>query len=124
MSESQKKNIKIACENVSKTFIQKGTQKVPVLRDVSLSVYDEELLVVLGPGQCGKSTLLRLIAGLETTDTGRIHMDGASIAGPGPDRSLVFQSYMLFPWRTVRGNVEAGLELAGKNDKERKEIVA
>ena len=97
---------------------------MPVLRDVSLSVYDEELLVVLGPGQCGKSTLLRLIAGLETTDTGRIHMDGASIAGPGPDRSLVFQSYMLFPWRTVRGNVEAGLELAGKNDKERKEIAA
>ncbi len=124
MSESQKKNVKIACENVSKTFIQKGTQKVPVLRDVSLSVYDEELLVVLGPGQCGKSTLLRLIAGLETTDTGRIHMDGATIDGPGPDRSLVFQSYMLFPWRTVRGNVEAGLELAGKNEKERKEIAA
>ena len=124
MSESQCKCVKIACENISKAFIQKGTQRVSVLKDINISVYEQELLVVLGPGQCGKSTLLKLIAGLEKPDTGSIKMDGALIDGPGPDRSLVFQSYMLFPWKTVFGNVEAGLILAGKNEKERKEIAA
>ncbi len=114
--------VKISCEGVSKTFIQKGTQRVPVLNDVNLSVYEEELLVILGPGQCGKSTLLRLIAGLEEPSSGSIVMDGEKIQGPGPDRSLVFQSYMLFPWKTVQGNVEAGLILAGLNEKDRKEV--
>lgn len=113
-------NIKISCENVSKTFIQKGTQRVPVLRDVNLSVHDQEFLVILGPGQCGKSTLLRLMAGLETPSTGTIRLDGEEITGPGPDRSLVFQSYMLFPWKTVFGNVEAGLTLTDMSGDERR----
>ncbi len=116
------KKVKIACEGVSKTFIQKGTQRVPVLEDISLCVHEQEFLVILGPGQCGKSTLLRLVAGLEEPSAGSITMDGEPITGPGPDRSLVFQSYMLFPWKTVMGNVEAGLILAGMKEKERKEV--
>lgn len=113
--------VKIACENVSKTFIQKGRQEVPVLTNVSLAVHENEFLVVLGPGQCGKSTLLRIIAGLETPSTGRVTLNGHEIEGPGSDRGLVFQSYMLFPWKTVLGNVEMGLKLRGLPRDERRE---
>ena len=106
------RQIKISVENVSMEFIQKGVQRVPVLSDVSLDVHDEELLVVLGPGQSGKTTLLRIMAGLEKPSSGRILLDGKEITGPGPDRGLVFQSYMLFPWKTVEGNVRLGLDMA------------
>lgn len=111
MSEAANRNVKISCKNVSKTFIQKGNQQVPVLRDVSLDVRENEFLVVLGPGQCGKSTLLRIIAGLETPTEGTITLDDKPITGPGPDRGLVFQSYMLFAWKTVLANVELGPKL-------------
>ena len=114
--------LKIRCENVSKTFIQKGNQEVPVIRNVSLDVYENEFLVVLGPGQCGKSTLLKIIAGLEMPDTGFVTLDGEPVTGPGPDRGLVFQSYMLFAWKTVRDNVELGLKLRNVPANERREI--
>ena len=103
--------LKLRCENVSKTFIQKGNQEVPVIRDVTLDVYENEFLVILGPGQCGKSTLLKIFAGLETPDTGFVTLDGQPITGPGPDRGIVFQGYMLFAWKNVRDNVELGLKL-------------
>lgn len=103
----------ISCEHVSKTFIQKGTQRVPVLSDISLSMKNQEFLVVLGPGQSGKSTLLRIIAGLETPTEGRVLLKGKEITGPGPDRGMVFQSYMLFAWKNVLSNVKSGLELGG-----------
>ncbi|HWR02546.1 MAG TPA: ABC transporter ATP-binding protein [Humidesulfovibrio sp.] len=110
--------VKIACSHVSKTFIQKGNQEVPVLDDVSVEVHENEFLVILGPGQCGKSTLLRIIAGLETPSTGSVTLRGKDgvpreVDGPGPDRGLVFQGYMLFPWKTVLGNVEMGPKLRG-----------
>ena len=113
---------KILCDNVSKVFVQKGTQRVPVLDNISLEVQDNEFLVILGPGQSGKTTLLRIIAGLETPTTGRISLDGREISGPGPDRGLVFQTYMLFFWRSVMGNVEMGPKLRGVPKKERREI--
>lgn len=113
---------KIVCKKVSKTFIQKGTQKVHVLEDISLEVKDNEFLVILGPGQCGKSTLLRIIAGLETPSEGQILLDGQEIKKPGPDRGLVFQTYMLFAWRTVMGNVEMGPKLRGVGKEERRKI--
>ena len=99
---------KIVCQNISKVFIQKGTQRVHVLEDISVDVKQNEFVVILGPGQSGKSTLLRIIAGLETPTTGTVSLDGKEVAGPGADRGLVFQSYMLFPWKTVLGNVELG----------------
>jgi NitT/TauT family transport system ATP-binding protein/sulfonate transport system ATP-binding protein len=113
---------KIECRNISKAFIQKGKQRVHVLEDISLEVRDKEFLVILGPGQSGKSTLLRIIAGLEIPTSGRITIDGREVSGPGPDRGLVFQSYMLFPWKTVTGNVELGPKLQGVGKKERREI--
>ncbi len=104
---------KIECRNITKVFIQKGKQRVHVLQDISLDVRDKEFLVILGPGQSGKSTLLRIIAGLETPSEGSVKLDGEEVAGPGPDRGLVFQSYMLFGWKTVMGNVELGPQLNG-----------
>jgi len=113
---------KIVCEGISKTFIQKGTQRVFALDTVDLSVDENEFVVILGPGQSGKSTLLRIIAGLETPSTGQVFLDGKPVTGPGPDRGLVFQRYTLFPWKTVMGNVEMGLKLCGAGKKERREI--
>lgn len=113
---------KIVCNNISKTFIQKGTQRVHVLEDVSVSVRKNEFLVILGPGQSGKSTLLRIIAGLEVPTKGDVCLDGAEVTGPGADRGLVFQSYMLFPWKTVLGNVELGPKLRGVPKAERRDI--
>lgn len=101
----------IECRNLNKTFIQKGTQEVPVLRDINIDVTENEFVVILGPGQCGKSTLLRIIAGLETPTEGTVTMDGKAITGPGPDRGLVFQGYMLFPWKNVLDNVAMGPRL-------------
>ena len=122
MQNDASKIAKIACERICKTFIQKGTQQVHVLQDISLEVFDNEFLVILGPGQSGKSTLLRIIAGLETPSTGQAVLDEQVIDGPGPDRGLVFQSYMLFAWRTVMGNVEMGPKLQGVGKKKRREI--
>jgi ABC-type nitrate/sulfonate/bicarbonate transport system ATPase subunit len=115
---------KIVCRNISKVFIQKGTQRVHVLEDISVDVKQNEFVVILGPGQSGKSTLLRIIAGLETPTTGTVSLDGKEVAGPGADRGLVFQSYMLFPWKTVLGNVELGPQLRNVAKKERREIAA
>jgi ABC-type nitrate/sulfonate/bicarbonate transport system ATPase subunit len=113
---------KILCAHVSKEFIQKSSQRVNVIDDISLDVKSNEFVVILGPGQSGKSTLLRIIAGLEIPTSGRVAIDGREISGPGSDRGLVFQSYMLFPWKTVAGNVELGPKLRGVGKKERREI--
>ena len=115
---------KIVCEDITKIFIQKGKQRVHVLDHISLDVKENEFVVILGPGQSGKSTLLRIIAGLETPTEGRVLMDGREVKGPGPDRGLVFQGYMLFAWKTVIGNVEMGPKLRGVSKKERREIAA
>jgi NitT/TauT family transport system ATP-binding protein/sulfonate transport system ATP-binding protein len=112
---------KIECRNISKVFIQKGTQRVHVLEDVSVDVTPNEFVVILGPGQSGKSTLLRIIAGLETPTSGTVSLDGKPVTGPGSDRGLVFQSYMLFPWKTVLDNVLLGPQLRGVPKQEARE---
>ena len=113
---------KIQCEGVGKTFIQKGNTQVHVLRDVSIDVGRNEFVVILGPGQCGKTTLLRMIAGFEKPSVGRVLMDGREIEGPGHDKGFVFQSYMLFAWRTVRGNVEVGPRVRNLPREERRRL--
>jgi ABC-type nitrate/sulfonate/bicarbonate transport system ATPase subunit len=113
---------KISCSHVCKTFIQKETQRIHVLEDISLDVQENEFLALLGPGQSGKSTLLRIIAGLETPSSGTVTLNGEPVRGPGPDRSMVFQTYSLFPWRSVLSNVAMGPKFKGVPKAERLSI--
>ena len=100
----------LAIEEVSRAFPgAKGRAPTRALEKITLGVAESEFLAILGPSGCGKSTLLRIVAGLEQASTGRVLLDGAPIAHPGPDRGMVFQSYTLFPWLTVRQNIGFGL---------------
>ena len=94
---------KLAIENISKVF---GVTQA--LQHTDLAVQDNDFLCILGPSGCGKSTLLRIVAGLDSPTTGRVVLDGQEVTRPGPDRGMVFQSYTLFPWLTVRENVLFG----------------
>jgi ABC-type nitrate/sulfonate/bicarbonate transport system ATPase subunit len=114
--QSRGRKVKLAIRDVSKTFRVRGTgaQKaylLPVLRQMSFDVYDNEVVSLIGESGCGKTTLLRIVQGLIRLDTGTILVDGAEVKGPGRDRGFVFQQANLLPWRTARQNVEFGLEL-------------
>ena len=85
--------------------VSKGYGGTPVLRDVTLDIAEGEFVAILGFSGTGKTTLMSLLAGLETPDRGTVSFRGAPVAGPGPERGLVFQSYSLMPWLTVNGNV-------------------
>ncbi len=101
----------IDVRGVSKTFASRRGDH-HALADVTLHIQPGQFVCLVGPSGCGKSTLLNLIAGLEAPDEGEILVDGKRVDGPGPDRSMMFQDSALFPWLTVRKNVEFGLELA------------
>jgi len=88
-------------------------------RWASLRVREREFLALLGPSGCGKSTLLYLMGGFLPIGTGKILVDGKAVAGPGPDRGIVFQNFALFPWKTVRRNVLYGLERQALRREER-----
>ncbi len=90
-----------------------------VLRDVNFSVEENEFIVVFGPGQCGKTTLLNIIAGLDHATSGQVLIKGNPVTKPGPDRAMVFQNILLFPWLTVLGNVEYSMKERGIDKKTR-----
>jgi NitT/TauT family transport system ATP-binding protein len=94
---------------------------VLALDNVSLEVRDREFVALLGPSGCGKSTLLYLIGGFLPVEQGSITVEDRPIAGPGPDRGIVFQHFALFPWKTVIQNVLYGLEKQGTPRDERVE---
>lgn len=114
---------KLLIEHVSKRFVSADGQTLDVLRDLSASVADGEFLCLLGRSGCGKSTLLRLVAGLDRPTAGSILLDGRPISGPGPERAMVFQEHLLFPWRTVEQNVAYGLEARHVPAPERRELI-
>lgn len=93
------------------------------LDKVSFEVPDQQFAVLVGPSGCGKSSLLYLTAGLAEPSAGSIHVGGRQVEGPGVDRGMVFQSYTLFPWLTVRQNIEFGLKRRGMPARQRAEIV-
>tara|TARA_R110002110_G_scaffold139666_2_gene326368 strand:+ start:2910 stop:4598 length:1689 start_codon:yes stop_codon:yes gene_type:complete len=94
----------LSIKNVNKGF-GVGTHRAEILKDINLDVKKGEFLAILGFSGTGKSTLMNLVAGLETPDSGSLTFKGAPITEPGPERGLIFQSYSLMPWLTVGGNV-------------------
>jgi NitT/TauT family transport system ATP-binding protein len=105
-----------------KMYAREG-RTLEVLNLARLAVADGEFVTVVGPSGCGKSTLLHVLGGFIPYDAGRIRVHGREVAGPGPDRGMVFQEYSLFPWRTVSGNVGWGLEVRGAPAAERRAVV-
>jgi NitT/TauT family transport system ATP-binding protein len=92
------------------------------LAEVTMQLADNEFVTVVGPSGCGKTTLMNIVAGLETPTSGRALVDGTAVTGPGPERGVIFQQYALFPWLTVRKNVEFGLKTKGVARDERRRI--
>ena len=97
----------VVLESVGKTFRRAGRRTVAI-SGVDLRVATGELVCLLGPSGCGKSTLLRIVAGALECDEGSVTVGGRAVAGPAPDRGMLFQSPMLFPWLTTRKNVLFG----------------
>ena len=110
-------NIKVSIQGVEKKYnTRKG--EVVALNGVNFDIKENEFICVIGPSGCGKSTLLNIIAGLLEPTAGQILVDGKPIQGTGTDRGVVFQQYALFPWLTVKKNVEFGLKLKGLSKEE------
>ena len=114
---------KLAIEDVSRVFPGvSGGAPTQALQPTNLAIEDNDFITILGPSGCGKSTLLRIVAGLDQPTTGRVLLDGIPVNRPGPDRGMVFQSYTLFPWLTVRENICFGLREKDMAEAKQKEI--
>ncbi len=93
---------------------------MPALDDVSFEVREKEFVAIVGPSGCGKTTCLRMAAGLDFPTTGSLTVASKRVTGPGPDRSVVFQQFALFPWKTVVENIDFGLRATGVAADERR----
>ncbi len=111
---------KIVFNNVTRRFDLRDNTFVALDR-FSLDVADGEFITVVGPSGCGKSTALNIAAGLLAPSDGEVLVDGHTVEGPGPERGMIFQQYALFPWLTVRENVEFGLRVKGEPAARRRE---
>ena len=103
----------IKLENVQYSYYNHG-QKYTALDHMDMHIRDGEFVCILGSSGCGKTTLLRLIAGLQLPQQGNVSIGGQDVTGPGTDRTVVFQNYTLFPWMTARKNVRFGIQQADK----------
>lgn len=108
----------ISCEQVNKIF-PTSNGDFQVIKDLTMDAYENEFLVLFGPGQCGKTTLINIMAGFEPVTSGRVIADGKEVLGADPSRGVVFQSTALFPWMTTLGNVEYGPRIKGVKKAER-----
>jgi NitT/TauT family transport system ATP-binding protein len=109
----------IEIEHIDFTY----TEGQKVIEDFNLTIYDQELITIVGASGCGKSTLLNIIAGLLPPTSGMARINGVEITQPGPDRTMVFQDDAVFPWYTVRQNVEYGLRVQKIQKQKRNELV-
>ena len=107
---------------LKKAYTKNG-QRLEVLDIERFAAAEGEFITVVGPSGCGKSTFLHIVGGFITAEAGSVRVYGQAVDGPGPDRGMMFQEFALFPWRTVAGNVEWGLEVQGVPRAERETIV-
>jgi ABC-type nitrate/sulfonate/bicarbonate transport system ATPase subunit len=111
----------LSVRGIAKTYQSKTGEAVEALQPMELEIAAGEFLVIVGPSGCGKSTLLNMLAGFGEPSSGEAWVGDTKITGPNIDRGMVFQSYALFPWLSVIGNVEFGLERKGVPRRERRE---
>jgi NitT/TauT family transport system ATP-binding protein len=109
--------------NISKNYTNLKEDETAALKNINLTVKDGEFVCVLGPSGCGKSTLLEIAAGLLPRSGGEILLDGKLQSGTSRDIGVVFQDSSLFPWRSIRKNIEFGMEVAGADRDERAQRV-
>ncbi len=114
---------RLRVDNVSLRYQSPKGDTFTALDRVSFEVPDRQFAVIVGPSGCGKSSLLYLTAGLNEPTEGDIYVGGQKVEGPGADRGMVFQGYTLFPWLTVRQNIEFGLKRRGLPQDEIRTIV-
>lgn len=112
---------KISFRSVSRHF-GAGDSHFVALDRLDLDIADGEFVTVVGPSGCGKSTAMNIAAGLLDVSSGEVLVDGVAVQGPSPQRGVIFQQYALFPWLTVRENVEFGLKIKGMSRTERRRI--
>ncbi len=113
----------LVLERMTKTYFDPyAGAHVTAVQDVSLTVAQSEFVSIVGPSGCGKTTLLNMIAGFIAPSEGRVLIDGRVVSGPGPDRGVVFQSFALFPWKTVLENIAFGPKMRGVGRQERERI--
>ena len=113
---------KLEIRDLNQSFAKDDGSRLIVLDHITFDVKDKEFVCILGSSGCGKTTLLRMIAGLDTAESGSIVLDGDEIRGTSPKVGMVFQEYSLFPWRTVIDNIAFGLEMQGMKKDERYRI--
>ena len=112
--------VKLQARGIGHTY--RATQTVEALRGINLDVFENEFLMLIGPSGCGKTTLLQIIAGFIVPTQGEVLADGRRVTQPGPDRGYVFQEDAVFPWMTVRANIEFGLVAKGVPAPERRRV--
>lgn len=103
--------------DISKRFNGKPGRETQAVLDLNLTVREKEFISIVGPSGCGKSTFLLMLSGLEKPTSGHITLDGVFVEGPDPQQAVVFQDYVLFPWKTVKGNITFGPKLRGVDHK-------
>src|SRR5215217_8578200 len=116
---------KLEARNIGKQFlaVQRNEPKlITAIKNINLTIEDEQFVCFVGPSGCGKSTLLNILAGLDRPTQGEVILNGRPVTNTGPDRIMVFQENALFPWLNVIENVEFGLRMAGVEKKKRNEI--
>ncbi len=111
----------IKCRGIHKEYVNLKGESHEVIGSIDLDVEKNEFVVLFGPGQCGKTTMINIISGLETPEEGTVEVNGKLVTEPGPDRGVVYQTINLFPWLTTMGNVEYGPKIRGVSKEERQE---
>jgi NitT/TauT family transport system ATP-binding protein len=121
--KTSNEGVKIAFENIGKTF-ESTRGKIEAIKGFDLRIRNNEFVSLIGPSGCGKSTVLNMIAGFLEPTTGRILLDGEPVNKPGKERGVIFQQYAIFPFLTVRRNIEFGLKLStNKTPKEKRTMI-